>query len=229
MNVIDPEPPASEQLRALSERVEELREQERTRIARELHDELGQLLTGIKLDFAMTVRRLRELELPSDMIQDVQAVMGQVDSALDAVRRISADLRPAALDHRDLEGAIEDEVRRVTTRSQLSVRAFIRIVVHPPESIATIVFRVFQEALTNAIRHAHASRVLVRLSATSSLVTLYVRDDGIGLTADLRPDQALGLLGMRERARTIGGHLTIRGRPARGTTIALHVPLQVGP
>ena len=226
MEVIDPEPAASEQLRALSERVEELREQERTRIARELHDELGQLLTGIKLDFAMTVRRLRELELPADLVENVQAAIAQVDSALNAVRRISADLRPAALDHRDLEGAIEDEVRRVMSRSDLSVRALIRMVVHPPESIATIVFRIFQEALTNAVRHAHATRVLVRLSATSSLLTMYVRDDGIGLTEDLRADQALGILGMRERARTIGGHLSIRGKRDRGTTVALRVPLR---
>jgi signal transduction histidine kinase len=226
VEVIDPEPAASEELRALSERVEELREQERTRIARELHDELGQLLTGIKLDFGMTVRRLRELAFPPDVVDGVQGAIGQIDNALNMVRRISADLRPAALDHRDLEGAIENEARRAMTRSRVSVRVFLQIMDHPSEHIATIVFRIFQEALTNAMRHARATRVLVRVSATSSHIALFVRDNGIGLPDDLGPDQALGILGMRERARAIGGHLAIRGRPARGTTIALHVPIR---
>jgi len=223
VDVIDPEQAASDHLRALSERVEQLREQERTRIARELHDELGQLLTGIKLDFGMTIRRMRELAFPLAVVHDVQAAIGQIDSALTMVRRISADLRPVALDHRDLGGAIEDEAQRVTVRSGLPVRVFLQISVDPPECIATIVFRIFQEALANAMRHARASRAVVRLSATSSSVALVVRDNGIGLPEDLGPDQALGILGMRERARNIGGHFAIRGRPSRGTTVALRV------
>ncbi|MGH9237871.1 MAG: sensor histidine kinase [Vicinamibacterales bacterium] len=225
MDVIGAGPAASEQLRALSQRVEELREQERTRIARELHDELGQLLTGIKLDFRMTVSRLRELAFPADVVDNVEAAIVQVDSALNMVRRLSADLRPAALDHRDVGGAIEDEAHRVTSDSGPSVKVVLHIVAHPPDSIATIVFRIFHEALTNAMRHARATRVLVRLSATSSYVALVVRDNGIGLPADLGPDQALGLLGMRERARSIGGQLVIRGKPGRGTVVALRVPV----
>src|SRR3954464_16308 len=95
-------------LRALSERIEQMREEERTRIARELHDELGQLLTGIKLDFAAVIRRLHEIRTPGDVIDKLQSAIGQVDIGIAMVRRIATDLRPAALDHRDLGGAIED-------------------------------------------------------------------------------------------------------------------------
>src|SRR5215212_9248115 len=108
-------------LRALTERIEQMREAERTRIARELHDELGQLLTGIKLDFSATVKRLRELKTPGDVVDRLQSAIGQIDLGIAMVRRIASDLRPAALDHRDLGGAIEDEARRVAAKSGLRI------------------------------------------------------------------------------------------------------------
>src|SRR5262245_37931663 len=104
-----------------------MREEERTRIARELHDELGQLLTGIKLDFSATVRRLREIKTPGDVVDRLQSAIGQIDLGIAMVRRIASDLRPAALDHRDLGGAIEDEARRVGARSGLRVRVVNRV------------------------------------------------------------------------------------------------------
>jgi two-component system sensor histidine kinase UhpB len=104
-------------LRALSERIEQMREEERRRIARELHDELGQLLTGIKLDFSASARRLGELRIPGDVADKLQSAIGQIEIAIAMVRRIASDLRPAALDHRDLGSAIEEEARRVAPAS----------------------------------------------------------------------------------------------------------------
>jgi signal transduction histidine kinase len=212
-------------LRALTERIEQMREAERTRIARELHDELGQLLTGIKLDFSATVRRLRELKAPGDVTDRLQSAMGQVDIAIAMVRRIASDLRPAALDHRDLGGAIEDEARRVAARSGLRIRVANRVDDNVAPELATAAFRIFQEALTNAVRHAHATAISARVSTRNGRLLLFLRDNGIGMTPDQPHDDALGLLGMQERARSVGGQLGIRSRPGRGTLVSFLLPL----
>ncbi len=212
-------------LRALSERIEQMREAERTRIARELHDELGQLLTGIKLDFSATVRRLRELKAPGDVTDRLQSAMGQVDIGIAMVRRIASDLRPAALDHRDLGGAIEDEARRVAARSGLRIRVANRVDDNIAPELATAAFRIFQEALTNAVRHAQATAIAARVSTRNGRLYLYLRDNGIGMPADGPADDALGLLGMQERARSVGGQLGIRSRPGRGTLVSFLLPL----
>jgi signal transduction histidine kinase len=206
-------------LRALTERIEQMREAERTRIARELHDELGQLLTGIKLDFSATLRRLRELKTPGDVVDKLQSAMGQVDIGIAMVRRIASDLRPAALDHRDLGGAIEDEARRVAARSGLHIRVTNRVEANVPPELATAAFRIFQEALTNAVRHARAT-------TSRGHLHLVLRDNGIGMSLDAPAGDALGLLGMRERARSVGGELDIRSRPGRGTLVSFLLPLR---
>ena len=211
--------------RALTELIEQMREAERTRIARELHDELGQLLTGIKLDFSATVRRLRELKAPGDVTDRLQSAMGQVDIAIAMVRRIASDLRPAALDHRDLGGAIEDEARRVAARSGLRIRVANRVDDNVAPELATAAFRIFQEALTNAVRHAHATAIIARVSTRHGRLHLFLRDNGIGMPPDQPHDDALGLLGMQERARSVGGQLAIRSRPGRGTLVSFLLPL----
>ena len=218
-----PIPP--EHLRALTERIEQMREAERARIARELHDELGQLLTGIKLDFSATVRRLRELKTPGDVTDRLQSAMGQVDIAIAMVRRIATDLRPAALDHRDLASAIEDEARRVSARSGLRIRVAGHVDDGVAPELATAAFRIFQEALTNAVRHSRATAITARVSTRNGRLRIYLRDNGIGMPADRSAD-ALGLLGMQERARSVGGQLGIRSRPGRGTLVSCHLPLQ---
>jgi signal transduction histidine kinase len=212
-------------LRALTEHLDRMREAERARIARELHDELGQLLTGIKLDFAATVRRLRELRTPGDVVDRLQSAIGQVDIAIAMVRRISSDLRPAALDHRDLGGAIEDEARRVAARSGLRIRVANRIEESVSPELATAAFRIFQEALTNAVRHAQATSIRARITTRGGRLLLYLRDNGIGMP-DSPGDGALGLLGMRERARSVGGELGIRSRAGRGTLVSFLLPLR---
>lgn len=213
-------------LRALSERIEQMREEERRRIARELHDELGQLLTGIKLDFAASVRRLHELKIPGDLTDKLQSAIGQIDIAIAMVRRIARDLRPAALDHRDLGGAIEDEARRVAARSGLQIRVSNRVTRSLEPHLATAAFRIFQEALTNAVRHAKATRIRARLTETRGHLRMTIADNGVGIPeGDGRPDTSLGLLGMQERARSAGGTLLLRSRVGRGTLVSLQLPL----
>ena len=189
--------------RALSDRIERMREEERTRIARELHDELGQLLTGIKLDFTALLRRLHDLKAPGDMVDRLQSVVGQVDIGIAMVRRIASDLRPAPLDHQDLGGAIEYEARKIGAQSGIPITVSNRVSEAIDPDRATAAFRIFQEAVTNAVRHAQATAITasVELRDRDSLM-LTVSDNGIGMAAEPRQfESALGLLGMRERAR----------------------------
>ena len=214
-------------LRALSERIEQMREEERARIARELHDELGQLLTGIKLDFSTAVRRLRETQVRGDIVDKLQSAIGQVDIAIATVRRIATDLRPAALDHEDLGSAIEHEGRRVAARSGLQIRVSNRLQDPVQSELATAAFRIFQEAITNAVRHAQARAIAARLTTTRDWLAMDVHDDGRGIPEGLSDAASLGLLGMRERARSVGGTLRIRSRAGRGTLVSLRLPLKV--
>jgi signal transduction histidine kinase len=213
------------QLRALTDRIEKMREEERTRIARELHDELGQLLTGIKLDFSASLRRLREFKAPGDVVDRIQSAIGQIDLGIALVRRIATDLRPAQLDHHDLGGAIEHEARRVAGRTGLRIRVATRLTIPIETQRSTAAFRIFQEALTNAVRHARPTKVAARVSTLRSTLRLCIQDDGIGIPPQIlaRP-QSLGLLGMHERARSLGGVLRVASEAGRGTTILVTLP-----
>jgi signal transduction histidine kinase len=199
------------------------------RIARELHDELGQLLTGIKLDFSVAVQRVRDLRFPLDVVDRLQSAMGQIDIGIAMVRRIATDLRPAQLDHHDLGGAVEQEARRVAARSRIEVRVTSDITATVAPEIATATFRIFQEALTNAVRHARATIVEARLRTQQSRLTLSVYDNGTGIAEGRIDTPSLGLLGMRERTRSVGGLIRIKSRPSRGTIVALRLPLRASP
>ena len=213
-------------LRALTERIEQMREEERARLARELHDELGQLLTGIKLDFSAAVRRLHEFKAPPDVVDRLQSAMGQVDIALAMVRRISSDLRPAGFDHRNLGGAIEREARRVAARSGLSIRVMTAAGGNVRREVATTAFRIFQEALTNVVRHSKATAVSVRLTTAKGQLRMVLRDNGGGFSDEhLAADASLGILGMQERARSVGGELAITSRRRLGTVVTCCLPL----
>jgi signal transduction histidine kinase len=203
-----------------------MREHERARIARELHDELGQLLTGIKLDFSVAVTRVKDLRIPLDVVDRLQSAIGQIDLGIAMVRRIATDLRPAQLDHHDLGGAIEHEARRVSARSRIDITVTSRLNQNVDPPIATVTFRIFQEALTNAVRHAQATSIEARLGTPGARLTMCVRDNGVGIVPDRIEHPSLGILGMRERARSVGGVLRIRSAPARGTIVALRVPLR---
>lgn len=223
-----------EQLRALSARAEEVREEERTGIAREIHDDLGQSLTALKMDLAWLARRISgESSAPGMTLLGKIASMSQMtDDVIDRVRRISAELRPGVLDDLGLLAAIEWEAQRFEERtgaacvvtSNVGERQFGR-------GLSTAVFRIAQEALTNVARHAHATHVTIVLQtsgegADARALRLEVRDDGVGISDEAAGSPgALGLLGMSERARRFGGTVSSRRGPRGGTVVTVEVPL----
>jgi PAS domain S-box-containing protein len=220
------------QLRALTARLQNLREEERTSIAREIHDELGQALTGLKMDLRWLERKLAAAGAPAGTgaLQDRLVEASQlVDSTIATVQRIATDLRPGVLDNLGLEAALRLEARRFQERSGIPCRtALPESPLGVPPPAATGLFRIFQEALTNVLRHAQASAVTVSLRGEDSELVLEIADDGRGITADdLTAPRSLGLLGMKERASLLGGALTIHRGQERGTVVTVRVPRHV--
>ena len=216
-----------QELSELYESMHQVREAERTRIARELHDELAQWLTALKMDVSWIATRLpREHE---ELIGKAERMRTVVDSTVAAVRRIAADLRPVMLDDLGLVAALESLL------NELSARAGIEVSLHAedqdlelPEPLATAVYRMVQEALTNVARHAHATAVAVDVAVGGRMLHVRVRDNGQGLKPD--PDRkSFGLLGIRERARTLGGDARIYSPPGAGTIVEIDIPLQAAP
>ncbi|MGH9433905.1 MAG: PAS domain-containing sensor histidine kinase, partial [Terriglobia bacterium] len=209
------------QLRALAARLQRIREEERTKVAREIHDELGQALTGIKLDLSSLAR-----ELPADKKPRAEAVLTLVDETIQSVRRISTDLRPAILDAVGLVAAIEWAAEEFETRTGIKCRLDLpqnEIVIDGEQ--ATALFRIFQETLTNVARHANATEVSARLTRENNSLTLKIHDNGMGISKDrLSTGSSLGILGMRERTLLLGGELTISGTPGKGTTVRVRIP-----
>lgn len=215
-----------DQLRALPERIEAAREEERTNIAREIHDELGQALTALKLDIALVARRLRNNsveELPGKLDEMTHTT----EEIISVVRRISAELRPGILDDLGLSAALEWQAGEFTRRTGIPCNVNAPAgELHLERNLATTVFRIFQEALTNITRHARATRVDVNLRLERGMLKLDICDDGVGVPEISPRSSSLGLLGMRERARRCGGDCTIRRREPKGTVVALTVPLR---
>ena len=212
-------------MRSLRQRVLTAQEEERRHIARELHDELGQALTGVKMDLAWLKDRLPKNRPP--LLERARASLSLIDTTLDSVRDLSSRLRPAVLDDLGLASAIEWQARHFARRTGVECNVSFDFRDLPLDSDrATAVFRVFQEALTNVARHAKASRVQARLGTSDGHVVLEVRDDGRGITGDQLADtDSLGLIGMRERAAAFGGQLEVRCGEKGGTTVTLQMPL----
>ncbi len=216
------------ELRALSERLRNVREEEGTRIAREVHDEIGQALTALQMDVAWLAKRLgapgaaESENLPAKL----RSMSELLDQTIAAVQRIATELRPAVLDELGLEASIEWYVREFEKRTGIvcGFRSELGAEHVDPER-ATAIFRILQEALTNVARHSGSTRVEIRLSAGSNRLSLEVADDGRGLPEDrLEVFESLGLLGMRERARSLGGGLSIGRASPSGTVITLTIP-----
>jgi signal transduction histidine kinase len=213
-------------LRALTTRLETVREEERTRIAREVHDELGGALTGLKMDLTR-LRRQAEANNLDAVLTQAQAMLALLDSTVKTVRRIATDLRPGVLDDFGLVAAIEWQLQDFQTRAgiECQFRATTDDVPLPPEA-ATAMFRIFQETLTNVARHANATRVEVDLEQHPDRVLLRVSDNGQGIAQpDVFGTKSLGLLGMRERVHLLAGELDIHGQPGEGTVVVVQVPL----
>ncbi|MEZ4798558.1 MAG: histidine kinase [Flavobacteriales bacterium] len=212
----------NEQLRNLSVYLQKVREDERTHIAREIHDELGQILTGIKLDLSWLQSKVEDCS--DDAKKRLNATIDLTNSAIKSVRKIATDLRPVILDDFGLIAAIEWQTKQFAERTNLSVHLNL------PETewsfskdFSTIVFRICQEALTNVARHAHATEVNVSVDIEKGSLLLRIADNGVGINGDKKVG-SLGLIGMRERAESMGGKLNVVNLPEGGVLLELKIP-----
>ncbi len=218
-----------DQLRSLSRRLEVVREEERRRIARELHDQLGVALTCLKFDLRQLSQSMSMVDKHSVRVhlQDkIHSMVGPIDNTIGLVQRIVTELRPGVLDDLGLVAALEWLVRDFQQRTGIA-SAFSTSLedIEVGREVATAVFRICQEALTNVARHARATEVMISLEQTSRRLLLEVKDNGQGIPAEKVADaQSLGLLGMRERAGQVGGRLIITSRPGEGATLTLSLP-----
>ncbi|MBX3660407.1 MAG: PAS domain-containing protein [Ramlibacter sp.] len=228
---------ALRQLRELAAYSEAVREEERTRIAREVHDELGSLLVALKMDVNWLDKRLSEQQsrdpVAAQAMRDrlrckCQGMSQQIENAVDNVGRIITDLRPSILDHQGLWAALEWQAQEFVQSAELGLDWHMQVGQTPelPEPAAMAVFRIFQEMLSNVGRHAQASRVAIRIVADGERLSVSVRDDGRGAPPEaFEAATAYGVMGMRERARHFGGRLDIESQIGRGSTFHLHMPL----
>jgi hypothetical protein len=213
------------ELRALAARLQATREEERTRIAREIHDELGQALTALKLDLSwLGTNRPRGNSQAFRLID--QSITTRIDEIMNLVRRIASELRPSVLDQLGLDAAIEYLVQETAKRTGIAVTLHAEDFPRLPDEVASHAFRIIQEALTNVVRHSKATRVDVSVRRAGAAIVLGVEDNGVGFTPQtLSGLRSLGLVGMRERALACGGTLIIRGSPGEGTAIAVTIPV----
>ncbi|HXD41467.1 MAG TPA: PAS domain S-box protein [Ramlibacter sp.] len=212
------------QLRSLSSSLQAVREQERTRIAMELHDDLGQQLTGLKLELSWLGGRLKEGRQATP--EEVGAMRRLLDTAIASVRRIATDLRPLILDDLGFGEAVAWQTAEFAKRSGLDIAIDLQAQeLVKDDVVATALFRIVQESLTNVVRHAGATSVQVRLASDGSDLVLTVRDNGTGIAGGPRAGSGIGLVSMRERATALGGQLRIVGEPGAGTTIEVTLPL----
>lgn len=228
---------ALRQQQALSTHSERIREEERTRIAREVHDELGSLLVALKLDIKWMEKRLQSVsatpstsdaDLHTRLQKKCQSIGRLIEDAVDNVGRIITDLRPSILDHQGLWAALEWQAQECAEKSELQLHwdCDVGHTALPAGNVAMGVFRIFQEILTNVARHAQASVLTVQLRCHAEHVHLRVCDNGQGMEErHWQAPQAYGVMGMHERARQLGGHLAIFSQPGEGTCITLQVPL----
>jgi PAS domain S-box-containing protein len=214
-----------DQLRALTGRLQTVREEERAFISREIHDELGQACTAIKMDLALIGRRLTKKQ--TQLRAKVDSAIQLVDSTIATLRRLASELRPRTLDDLGLAAALESQAQEFESRTG------IRCTVTLPQELFTLdadtstaIFRIFQESLTNVARHSQATRVDARLEQESDRIILQVLDNGRGFDPqEAKARKSLGLVGMQERALLLHGDLKIEGVPGAGTTMTLTIPL----
>jgi signal transduction histidine kinase len=214
-----------EQLRALSVYLQYIREDERGRISRQVHDELGQALTGLKMDLYWLTGRLPKKF--RSIHEKTRAMSAHIDTTIQTVRRISTELRPGILDDLGIVAAIEWQGNEFQKRTGIECVATSEVKDQVLDSdINTTFFRIFQETLTNIIRHANATKVNVVMKQAGSLLILEVKDNGRGISeAEINNTQSIGLLGMRERAALLGGEVLITGAPGEGTTVTVRIPI----
>ncbi|MGA3343993.1 MAG: PAS domain S-box protein [Terracidiphilus sp.] len=213
-----------QQLRALAERMRQVREEERKMVARDLHDQIGQILTAIKMDMAWAVRHLPDSE--GEVHNRLKDSIELINDGVQSVRRICSGLRPGILDDLGLAAAIEWQANEFGSRTGISCKVTL-----PPAELhidgdrSTAVFRIFQECLTNVARHAEAQSVSASLNTQDEDLLLVVRDDGKGFR-ESEVSGSLGVLGMKERAKACGGDVQVSSSPGKGTTVTVRVPVR---
>jgi signal transduction histidine kinase len=219
----------NEQLRNLSAHLQNIREEERMHIAREMHDELGQFLTGLKMDIAWLNKKIGSTEDSAAKREKLAEMTKLVDDAVVFVRRLAAELRPSILDDLGIIAALEWHSREFNRRFNIEVRFESKAPeLKTSELVATGLFRMYQESLTNVARHAEAKSVTAVLEVVDNDIHLSITDNGKGFdTSNSGKRKTLGLLGMKERALMIGGTLEIMSKPGNGTTVLICVPLKL--
>jgi two-component system, NarL family, sensor histidine kinase UhpB len=215
-----------QQLRELAVSVQKAREEEKTRIARELHDDLGQQLTALKMDLSWLAHRVPD---ENTLVEKIQSMQALTNTSVTSLRRIASDLRPTMLDDLGLAPAIEWLAQDFSQRSGVNVHLDITDhALRLSKDAETAIYRIVQESLTNVTRHAKASKVFITMSQTENGFSLTVRDDGIGLPPGAaRKEKSFGLLGMKERVHVLGGTIYIASQPDGGTTIEVMLPASV--
>ena len=211
-------------MRRLAIHLQSAREEERKRIAFEIHDELGYALTALKLDLAWLVKKMNVKD--ENLVDKSKTMSELIDTTIQKVRSISTQVRPSILDHFGLTAAIEWQTNEFQKRTGIRCK----LIIEPKEMIfedpyATAIFRIFQETLTNISRHARATRVEVSFTESGDNIVLRVTDNGIGMDMDSKTHQkSLGLIGIRERSHFIGANVEIISKPGSGAQVLLTIP-----
>ena len=213
---------SEDKLRRLAAHLISVREEERAHIAREIHDELGQVLTGLKMEVTWLAKRLKDKPL----IEKTDSMCALIDSSVQTVRKIATGLRPEMLDDMGLIAAVAWQAKEFQKRTGIRCRAKLPAEVKFDIDISTTMFRIFQEILTNVARHSRATRVDIELTLSAEQIGLEVSDNGVGIQDnELHARKSLGLLGMQERALLFGGDVRIHGSPGHGTRVSVTIPL----
>lgn len=222
---------SGQQLRALTARLETLREEERIHISREIHDELGQKLTGLKMDLHWLENRLPQIgdeKLRAALEEKIITATTTADETMVTVQRIAAELRPAMLDSLGLISTLRYEAKQFEGRTNIPVTMNLPAsTVNLDSAVTTTAYRIFQEVLTNVARHAQATKVQVVLEVSGGKLRLQVEDNGVGVSSeDLLNPRSLGLLGMKERAAMVNGSVRVEGAPGQGTIVRLEISIE---
>jgi signal transduction histidine kinase len=212
---------SEDKLRRLAAHLISIREEERAHIAREIHDELGQVLTGIKMEVGWLAKRLKEPAL----LEKTDSMSKLIDSTVQTVRKIATGLRPEMLDDMGLIAAVAWQAKDFQKRTGIRCRTKLPAETKLDLELSPAAFRIFQEILTNVARHSRATRVDIELELAAEALRLEVVDNGVGIpNSDLNGRKSLGLLGMRERALLFGGEVSIMGTPGQGTRVSVSIP-----
>ena len=215
-------------IRTLTDHLQKVREEERAHIAREIHDELGQQLTVLKMDVAWLNKKIDAAD-ESPLKIKMKELLSMLDGTVKTVRRISSELRPSLLDDMGLFAAMEWHLEDFSKRTGLETSLLVgKEPEKLPDNIKTGLYRIFQESLTNVARHANATKVIIRAEAKDKMLVLSIEDNGAGFdVAKVKSKKTLGILGMQERSSMMGGNYSITTAPGKGTTIVVSVPINL--